>query len=127
MTSQHEMRFPFTNTEFDESDYLDGEYEDFEEPHCPECGEDGSTTHHTPLGYSVCSCSPLYPDLRPGDLPWNLSFAECSCERKYSVTGYVICKCNSPDLYALMERLHELELTENFELVLPDQSVELHF
>ena len=110
---------PDTFTELDEDYYPD---DDFEEVYCPGCGEDGSTVYwRSPAGYGVCKCSPFYPDLRPGDLPWISRFRACFCERKYRVTGCVICKCNSPDLYALMERLHELGLIDNFELVFPDQ------
>ena len=102
-------------------DYLAEKSGYLDEPYCPGCGEDGSTVYSgSPVG-GVCKCSPFYPDLRPSDLPWISRFRECSCERKYRVVGCVICECNSPDLYALMERLHELGLTDNFKLVFPDQ------
>ena len=108
--SDYEEDMELNEAEYNE--YLGDKYG--YEPGCLECGEDGSSVHNC-----VCACSPLYPDLRPNDLPRS----ECLCNGlKYRIVGHVICKCNSPDLYTLLERLRELELTDNFELVLRDWS-----
>jgi hypothetical protein len=81
---------------------------------CPECFMDESVLYKVSPGHYVCRCSPLYPDLRPGDLSFtNLA---CSCDVAYGFLGLeesvetnsLVCKCTSPDLYALLERQHIL-------------------
>lgn len=105
-------------------DYL--EYYDYEEecpqwqidqelyspPNCPECFMDESVIYQVSPGRYVCGCSPLYPDLRPSDL--SFTTLACSCDVLYNFLGTegsgsdVICKCSSPDLFALLERQHIL-------------------
>ncbi len=79
--------------------------------YCPDCGTHGlREVYYISDNRAVCACSPLYPDLRPSDYPHK----PCTCDlAKYEYLGETICICISPDLYALLERQHELHLTLN--------------
>ena len=84
---------------------------------CSDCGTDESQLYYISDTRAVCACSPLYPDLRPSDYPNK----PCSCDLvKYQYLGETICicSCSSPDLYALLERQHEL-LSDNEEQDIP--------
>ena len=83
--------------------------------YCFTCGIHVPTEgHYISADVIVCKCSPLYPDLRPSDYPHKI----CSCSLvKYEYLGETICSCSSPDLYALLERQHELNLTLNLTLL----------
>ena len=92
------------------NDYSYDQMDDFCE-YCSRCGihvpKEG---HYISADTIVCKCSPLYPDLRPSDYPHKI----CSCGLvKYEYLGETICSCSSPDLYALLKRQHELNLTFN--------------
>ena len=91
---------------------------------CDQCGTHISQRYYIAENHAVCGCSPLYPDLRPRDCADNLF---CSCDLvKYIYLNETICSCNSPDLYALLERQHELNLTLNLALILPNKSENPH-
>ena len=97
------------------NDPIDG-FDDY----CPDCGTNFDQRYYIAEDHAVCGCSPFYPDLRPIDYPNNSS---CSCDLvKYVYLDETICNCNSPDLYALLERQHELNLTLNLVLILPNKS-----
>lgn len=86
--------------------------------YCPDCGTHFDQDYYIAEDHAVCGCSSLYPDLRPNDYPdsW-----VCSCDLvKYVYLDETICICNSPHLYALLERQHELNLTLNLVLIEPD-------
>ena len=81
---------------------------------CPKCFMDEAVLYEVSPGRYVCGCSPLYPDLRPGD--WSFRNLPCSCDVLYGFVGVdesgkgndLVCKCSSPELYALLERQHIL-------------------
>ena len=91
--------------------------------YCPYCGTHGpSEGYYISANQMICRCSPLYPDLRPSDYH-NSSL--CSCNNvKYVCISETICWCTSPELYTLLERQHELQLTLNLRLILPNKSLE---
>ena len=86
--------------------------------YCPDCGCVYPYDLYVSSNGLVCACSPLYPDLRPSDLPAH----SCSCNVvKYHIMYQVfICPCSSPDLYALLER--QYILTHCPPRVLPSQT-----
>ena len=89
---------------------------------CPNCGSDESQRYYISENHAVCACSPLYPNLRPTD---DFEGSSCSCDTvKYAYLGGTVCYCTLPDLYALLERQHELKITLNLGLILPDKSLE---
>ena len=92
-----------------ETEYDDYDYDPWADyvPRCPDCGAEESDIYYVSKNYGVCECSPLYPDLRPGDLPRR---SPCSCNIiRYGFLGESVCRCSSPDLYALLERQYVLE------------------
>lgn len=102
-------------------EYPDYDYDprDDSEEYCRDCGTHGPReAYHISDNHAVCRCSPLYPDLRPNDYP---NSSSCSCNLvKYVYLNETICNCTSPDLYALLERQHELNLTLNLAWILPE-------
>lgn len=98
-------------------DTYDVGYED-EGDVCPDCGCVAPYDMYVSPNGLVCDCSPLYPVLRPSDLPSH----RCSCNVvKYEFMYQLfICPCSSPDLYALLER--QYILTRCPPRVLPTQT-----
>ena len=108
----------------------DSEYYDCDQ-YCPDCFMNASALYQVSHGRYVCRCSPLYPDLRPGDL--SFTKLACSCDVVYEFLGMewsgneIVCKCSSPDLFALLERQHILGVNTNLrgEIVREDPLLDL--
>ena len=109
-------------------EYTDYDYDprDDSDEYCHGCGTHYSQRYYIAENHTVCGCSPFYPDLRPIDCRNTIDYrssSSCSCDFvKYVYLGETICSCTSPDLYALLERQHELNLTLNLVVILPDKS-----
>ena len=102
-------------------EYTDYDYDPIDgfDDYCPDCGTNFDRRYYIAENHAVCGCSSLYPDLRPSDYP-DSSFCSCNLV-KYVYLDETICSCTSPDLYALLERQHELSLTLNLVVILPNK------
>lgn len=110
-----------------ENEYIDHNYDIWDDyppdDYCPNCGCGVDDLYDVSTNHEVCACSPLYPDIRPRDLS---HYSPCLCNVVvYEFLGETICRCTSPDLYALLERQYILR--HGHKPVLPNQPNDVPF